>query len=147
MNLIKFKVEFIRPLLFLIVLIACKSENRQLDKKMEKTTKFFQNIYNNFNERKIDFVIDNMTSDVKWANGMDGGFVYGHNGVREYWTRQFTLVSSKVTPMEVKEVNGEIQIKVHQVVHDLSGKLLADEVVTHIFRLDKNKIAQFDIQK
>ena len=28
-----------------------------------------------------------MRPDVKWANGLEGGFVYGRNAVREYWTR------------------------------------------------------------
>ena len=114
---------------------------------MKNPNKFFFNIYDNFNKRNIDFVINNMTPDVKWANGMDGGFVYGHDGVREYWTRQFKLVSSNVTPLDVKENNGKFIIKVHQVVHDRDGKLLADDTVTHIFTLDGNKIAQFDIEK
>jgi len=114
---------------------------------MENPTKFFLNIYDHFNKRDIDFVIGNMTSDVKWANGMDGGFVHGHEGVREYWTRQFKLVSSNVTPLDVIENNDKIRINVRQVVHDLEGKLLADELVTHIFKLDNDKIASFEIEK
>ncbi len=114
---------------------------------MKDVRKHFEDIYDNFNKRNIDLVIDNMTPDVMWANGMDGGFVYGHEGVREYWTRQFKLVSSNVTPLEVKEENDEVTVKVHQVVHDLDGKLLADEIVTHIFKLREGKITRFDIKK
>ncbi len=135
--------------LFIILAFGCtlKTKEQTTDNNMENPNKFFFNIYDNFNKRNIDFVINNMTPDVKWANGMDGGFVYGHDGVREYWTRQFTLVSSNVTPLDVKENNGKFIIKVHQVVHDRDGKLLADDTVTHIFTLDGNKIAQFDIEK
>jgi SnoaL-like protein len=107
---------------------------------------FFQELYKNFNDRKIDLVISQMTEDVKWANGMEGGFVYGHNGVREYWTRQFALISSKVTPQEINIQNDVAEIKVHQVVHDLSGKLLADEIVHHYFEMRNNKIASFEIK-
>jgi len=114
---------------------------------MENWNKYFVIIYDNFNKRNIDFVIHKMTSDVKWADGMDGGFVYGHEGVREYWTRQFKLVSSNVTPLDVRENNGKIIIKVHQVVQDIDGKLIADETVTHIFKLEGDKIAHFDIEK
>lgn len=71
--------------------------------------------------------------------------MYGHNGVREYWSRQFTMVSSKVTPLEIDAQNGPVKIKVHQVVHDLNRKLLADETVYHFFHLRGNKIAGFDI--
>jgi len=135
--------------LFIILAFGCtlKTKEQTTHNNMENPNKFFFNIYDNFNKRNIDFVINNMTPDVKWANGMDGGFVYGHDGVREYWTRQFKLVSSNVTPLDVKENNGKFIIKVHQVVHDRDGKLPADDTVTHIFTLDGNKIAQFDIEK
>jgi predicted SnoaL-like aldol condensation-catalyzing enzyme len=106
---------------------------------------FFKELYQNFNERRIEDVISQMSIDVKWANGMEGGFVHGHDGVRAYWTRQFALVSSRVTPMELSEENGLLKIKVHQVVHDLDGRLLADEMVFHFFRLRDDKIAEFVI--
>jgi ketosteroid isomerase-like protein len=112
---------------------------------METLNNFFQELYKNFNERKIDSVISHMTEDVKWENGMEGGYVYGHDGVREYWSRQFTMVSSKVTPLEIDTENGTVKVKVHQVVHDLNGKLLADETIYHLFHLRDNKIAEFDI--
>ncbi len=97
--------------------------------------KFFKNLYLNFNERKIDLVINAMTDDVQWANGMDGGYVYGHDGVRAYWTRQFTLVNSNVTPLEIDEENNVAKIKVHQVVYDVNDNLLSDDIVYHYFTL------------
>ena len=112
---------------------------------MDSLNNFFHELYRNFDERKIDLVISQMTEDIKWANGMEGGYVYGHDGVREYWTRQFKQISSNVTPTEISEENGIVKIKVHQVVHDLNGKLLADETVYHFFHLRNNKIFQFDI--
>ena len=112
---------------------------------MDSLDIFFQTLYKNFNDRKIDLVIAKMTDNVKWANGMDGGYVYGHDGVKGYWTRQFTMVSSNVTPLKIDTENGVVKIKVHQVVHDLNGKLLADEFVYHFFYLKNNKIAEFDI--
>ena len=96
--------------------------------KMEKINIFFGDLYKNFNERKIDLVIAKMTEKVKWANGMDGGYVYGHDGVRAYWTKQFQLVSSNVTPLIIDTENEAVKIKGHQVVHDLNGNLLADEI-------------------
>ena len=112
---------------------------------MEKLELFFNNLYQNFNERNIDAVIAQMTEDVQWANGMDGGYVYGHEGVREYWTRQFGLISSNVMPLEIANENSMVKIKVHQVVHDLNGNLLADEIVYHFFTLRDEKIARFNI--
>ena len=112
---------------------------------MEDAENFFQELYKNFNDRKIDLVISKMTGDVKWANGMDGGYVHGHDAVKDYWTRQFTMVSSKVSPLEIEAGKDIVKIKVHQVVHDLNGNLLADELVYHLFHLQENKIAVFEI--
>jgi hypothetical protein len=112
---------------------------------MEDPENFFRDLYKDFNDRKIDLVISKMTDDVKWANGMDGGYVNGHDAVRDYWTRQFTMVSSNVTPLEIETENGISKIKVHQVVHDLNGNLLADEFVDHFFYFRENKIALFEI--
>ena len=112
---------------------------------MPDLNNFFEELYKNFNDRRIDRVISNMTDNVKWANGMDGGYVYGHKAVRDYWERQFTLISSNVTPLEIETENGFVEIKVHQVVHDLNGNLLADEFVYHFFHLRENKIAVFEI--
>jgi hypothetical protein len=114
---------------------------------MKGTNEFFATLYIDFNDRRIDRVVRYMTPDVKWANGMDGGFVYGKGGVMEYWRRQFAQVSSKVMPMEIREADGKICVKVHQVVNDLDGTLLADEMVTHVFTLTRNKISQFEIKK
>lgn len=112
---------------------------------MQDLNLFFKTLYKNFNERNIDLVITAMTDDVKWANGMDGGYVYQHTGVKEYWTRQFTMVSANVTPLEIKPENDFVKIKVHQVVHDLDKNLLADGIVEHIFFLKNDKIHEFHI--
>src|SRR5688572_98092 len=106
---------------------------------MSSANKLFTALDTDVNNRNIDVVIAQMTTDVQWANGMEGGFVFGHAGVRDYWTRQFSLISSQVTPAEIVEVGGLVRIKVHQVAHDLSGKLLVDEFVTHLFTLKDGK--------
>ena len=106
---------------------------------------FFENVYQNFNNRNIDLVINQMTDDVQWANGMDGGYVYGHDGVRAYWTKQFEVVSSNVTPLEINKENAIVKIKVQQVVHDVNGNLLSDDIVHHYFTLKNGKIVRFDI--
>jgi hypothetical protein len=112
---------------------------------MQDLESFFKTLYQNFNDRKIDLVIEHMTADVQWANGMDGGYVYGHDEVRQYWTRQFGLMSSAVTPLQIEEHNGVLKVEVRQVVHDLNSNLLADEMVMHFFSLRNGKIARFDI--
>ena len=112
---------------------------------MKDIKSFFKNIYQYFNERNIELVIDNMTDDVQWANGMEGGYLHGRDAVREYWIRQFGLINSKVVPLQVEGDRDMIKIKVHQVVHDLNGNLLADEIIEHYFHLRNGNITRFDI--
>jgi hypothetical protein len=112
---------------------------------MEQTKDFFEKLYANFNARNIDAVIAFMTNDIQWANGMEGGYVYGQAAVRDYWTRQFALLSSQVTPLKIEIGDSTVKVMVHQVVHDLGGKMLSDETVYHYFHLRDDKIARFDI--
>jgi len=39
--------------------------------------------YRDFNARRLDDVLALMQPDVVWPNGMEGGFVYGHQVVRD----------------------------------------------------------------
>ncbi|HYR91057.1 MAG TPA: nuclear transport factor 2 family protein [Terriglobia bacterium] len=43
-----------------------------------------QSLYDAFNKREFEEIFAMMQPDVRWANGMDGGFVYGRDAVREY---------------------------------------------------------------
>ena len=50
-----------------------------------------------------------------------------------------------VTPLKIDTENESVKIKVHQVVQDLEGNLLADEMVDHHFYLKNGKISEFEI--
>jgi hypothetical protein len=40
----------------------------------------------------------------------------------------------------------EVVVEVHQVVLDLNGNLLADQMVGHVFRIENGLIKRFDIR-
>lgn len=103
-------------------------------------------IYERFNARDMETVLAAMREDVMWANGMEGGHVHGRDGVREYWTRQWAMLNPRVDPVGFRTApQGEIVVDVHQVIHDLEGKLLVDQMVVHIFRFEGGLIKRFDI--
>jgi hypothetical protein len=78
---------------------------------------------------------------------MEGGHVQGHEGVRGYWTRQWATIDPHVEPTGFTVgPAGEIVVKVHQVVRGLDGRVLADKVVDHIFRIEDGLISRFDIR-
>jgi len=121
---------------------------------MDHGVKVLERIYDRFNARDIDGVLSSLTNDVAWANGMDGGHVHGREAVREYWTRQWTMVSPHVEPVSFRQtVDGAIIAEVRQSVHDLEGKSLQgqthglkDKTVGHVFRFREGKVSRFDIQ-
>jgi len=103
--------------------------------------------YREFNARQIDAVLARMDANVDWPNGMEGGRVHGHEAVRAYWTRQWGMIDPYVEPLEfVKGEAGRITVRVHQVVNDLKGKLLADTIVQHIYCIQDGLILRMDIE-
>src|SRR5258707_322862 len=104
-------------------------------------------VYGFFNSRDIERVLETMHPGVLWANGMEGGHVHGRDEVRSYWKRQWAIVDPRVEPVEISpNREGEVVVKVHQVVRDLKGNLLADRMVSHIFQMRNGLIQRFDIR-
>lgn len=103
--------------------------------------------YRDFNARRLDAVLARMHTDVVWPNGMEGGFVHGHDGVRDYWTRQWAVLDPHVEPFDINhDERGRWVVNVHQVVHDRQGKLLVDQFVRHAYQIRDSLIARMDIE-
>ena len=104
--------------------------------------------YQHFNDRNIDATLAVMHKDVDWPNGLEGGIEHGHEAVRNYWTRQWKLIDPYVKPVQFnREEEGRINVIVHQVVHDMDGNLLIDQVIHHIYTLQDGLIKSMEIRK
>jgi len=114
---------------------------------MSDETTLLEHLYDRFNARDVEAVLAFLHKDVVWANGMDGGYVHGHDGVRSYWTRQWALIDPHVTPAGFASgAHDEIVVTVHQIVRDRAGNLLSDKVIDHVFRIESGLVRQFDIR-
>jgi ketosteroid isomerase-like protein len=121
---------------------------------VDSDVELLKRLYDRFNARDIDGVLIALADDVAWANGMDGGHVHGREALREYWTRQWAVVSPHVEPMGFhRSADGAIIAEVRQSVRDLEGKPLEgqthglrDKTVGHVFRFQEGKVARFDIE-
>ena len=103
--------------------------------------------YGGFNARNMEAVLATMHPDVVWANGLEGGYVYGHDGVRDYWTRQWATVNSHAEPIGFStDADGTTHVEVHLTARDLKGNLLFDEIGSHVFRIENSLIRRFDIR-
>jgi hypothetical protein len=104
--------------------------------------------YAAFNARNIDAVLAMMHPDVDWPNGMEGGRVHGHKAVRDYWERQWASIDPHVEPLLFTTDEAErIVVDVHQVVRDLSGRVLSDQTLQHVYTIEANLIQRMDITK
>lgn len=111
-------------------------------------TELLKRAYSAFNARDLDGALATMNPDVVWPNGMEGGVVHGHEGVRAYWTRQWSMINPQVDPVGFKQdESGQVAVGVHQVVRDLSGHVLLDRMVEHVYTLKNGLIQSMDIRE
>jgi ketosteroid isomerase-like protein len=115
---------------------------------MSDDVELLKRVYDLFNSRDIESVLAAMHPEVIWANGMEGGHVHGRDEVRSYWKRQWALIDPHVEPVEISpNGNGEVVVKVRQVVRDPRGNLLADRLVMHVFQIRNGGIQRFDVRE
>ena len=103
--------------------------------------------YAAFNERNIGNALSTMQTNVQWSKAWEGGYISGHEEIREYWTRQWTEINPTVEPVGFNErANGSLEVKVHQNVKDLQGNLMFDGLVKHIYTFREGLINTMDIE-
>ena len=114
---------------------------------MEPEHALLAKAYAAFNARNIDEVLTTLHPEVDWPNAWEGGYVHGHQGVRDYWTRQWKVLNPKVEPVRFAEGAGRVVVDVRTVVHDQAGKLLVDEMIQHVFLIHQGLIRSMEIRK
>jgi ketosteroid isomerase-like protein len=114
---------------------------------MKDASDLLTHLYDRFNARDIKAVLALLDEDVMWANGMDGGHVHGRDGVRRYWTRQWSMIDPHVAPRSfAAAADGSTVVEVHQTVRSLTGEILREQDVGHIFHIRDGMIVRFDIR-
>lgn len=104
--------------------------------------------YSAFNARDIDAVLAVMHPEVDWPNGWEGGRVYGHQGVRDYWTRQWGAIDPHVEPVGFDtDEAGRAVVKVRQVIRDLEGNVISEGMVEHVYLIEGGLIKSMEISK
>jgi hypothetical protein len=114
---------------------------------MSDERELLEGAYRDFNSRKIDAVLERLHPRVIWSNGMEGGFVYGREAVRDYWTRQWSILDPRVEPVNITAHDkSRFVVEVHQVVRDLEGNLIVDTMVHHTYEIRDGLIERMDIE-
>lgn len=105
-------------------------------------------LYTAFNARDADAVLAATTEDVDWPNAWEGGRLRGHEAVRSYWTRQWAEIDPRVEPGVITtRPDGRLAVDVHQVVRDLSGEVVSDTHVFHVYEMRDGLIARMEVEE
>jgi hypothetical protein len=104
--------------------------------------------YSAFNRRDIDGALALMSENVSWPKASEGGRVVGKEEICAYWTRQWEAFDPHVEPVEVIDRDGgKTDVKVHQLVKTLSGDILSDTDVWHVYTIANGLIERMDLRE
>ena len=113
----------------------------------ELSRNLIRQAYDAFNSRNIDRALQVMHHDVHWPNGWEGGYVNGHEALREYWTRQWKEIDPVVTPVSFRErSDGRVDVEVKQLAKDKQGKTLFNGIVHHVYLVKDGLISNMEIE-
>src|SRR5438046_9318478 len=100
--------------------------------------KLLHDAYAAFNARDIDAALGTMHPDVVWPNGMEGGYVHGHDAVRAYWTRQWDVIDPHVEPRRLTTVEPvRVVVDLHKVVRHRARTIVSDQTVPHVHVIEE----------
>jgi hypothetical protein len=115
---------------------------------MANTKILIAQAYAAFNRRDIDGALALMSENVSWPKASEGGRVVGKEEIRAYWTRQWKEFDPHVEPIEMVDREGsKTDVKVHQLVKSLSGDVLSDSVVWHVYTIANGLIERMDLKE
>jgi hypothetical protein len=115
---------------------------------VQSERELLESAYTAFNDRDIDGALATMHPDVEWPNGWEGGYVFGHDAVREYWTRQWAEIDPHVEPVAFEtDASGRVVVTVHAIVRNLEGTVVSEGTVEHAYTIDAGLVRRMEIRQ
>ena len=107
-----------------------------------------RHLYEAFNKREMETILLFLHPAVQWANGLEGGFVYGHSALRRYWTKRFDIYRLHSEPLSFdQDDQGRTVVALRQIVSDLEGNVLKDRTIHHRFTITHGFIHRLEIDE
>jgi len=107
-----------------------------------------ERLYAAFNARDIETLLGQMADDVDWPNAWEGGRLHGRDAVRDYWTRQWAEIDSRVEAVGFTErPDGAVAVDVHQTARAHDGTLVGDARIVHVYSFRDGLIARMDVEE
>jgi hypothetical protein len=104
-------------------------------------------LYEMFNARNIDGVLAHLHPDVRWPNGWEGGWLHGHEQVRDYWTRQWHELDPHVEPVGFEhDESGRTVVHVQAIIRNMTGEIVSQGRVNHVYTLEDDLVRAMEIE-
>lgn len=103
--------------------------------------------YEAFNRRDAETLLAMMRPEVDWPNAFEGGRVRGRDNVREYWRKMWSTLDPQIEPLAFEDdKRGRTVVDVRQVVRDLSGNIIVDRTLQHVYSVGDGLIERMEIR-
>ncbi len=112
----------------------------------DNATDIIEGMYRAFNQRDAEGASAHLAPSVDWPNAETGARLSGPSAVRAYWTAQWKKSDPRVEPVRIETGDdGKLHVRVDQLVRDLSGKVLVNQQVEHVYTFDGAFITRMEI--
>lgn len=103
---------------------------------MSSNIELVERVYDRFNAREMDAVRANHAPGRRVGQWAGRRIRVRRDGVRTYWTRQWTTMESRAEPTGFSNIEeGTVGVEVHLTGRDLEGNQLFDTYGRHVFQI------------
>lgn len=107
----------------------------------EDKVRLLSDLYRAFNRRELDRVLAALSPSVRWPNVREKTQLSGHAAIRSYWLAQLETIEPHVEPVEFAERQGEVAVRVRQVITVKATGQVSESNVTHTYAFDQGLVA------
>ncbi|MDB5471230.1 MAG: hypothetical protein JWR84_2790 [Caulobacter sp.] len=100
---------------------------------MKTRQAILEDLYGAYNRREVAAMLAALDPQVEWCDILNGLPLKGREAVGAYWTQQFKLMDTEVTPLTYDKLpDGRVVVTAAQTMKKPDGTLWGNEKVTHI---------------
>jgi ketosteroid isomerase-like protein len=106
---------------------------------------WLESAYDAFNRREVEPALERFDPEVEWPDLLAGRTLRGPEAVRDYWRRQFELISSMVEPAEIAQDETRAAVFVDQAVRDLTSGEEQGGRVVHLWTFAGERVLRMEV--
>lgn len=119
-------------------------ERERIDSS-DSRRRWLESAYDDFNRRDIESALERFDPEVEWPDMLAGRTLRGPDAVRDYWRRQFEVISSTVEPAEIAQDEVHAAVFVDQRVRELASGEEQSGRVVHLWAFADGRVRRMEV--